>query len=65
MSDFQINVNTSLNTSAAEQKINAFLNEPRKLKVDVDINNQSTGNLAKNIEKGLKSTKIDTSAFSK
>ena len=37
----------------------------RQIKLDIDINNQNIKNISKNIEKGIKETKIDTSAITK
>lgn len=63
--DFKIQVETDLDTSKAEQKLNALLKEKRQIKLDIDINNQNIKNISKNIEKGIKNTKIDTSAITK
>lgn len=63
--DFRIQVKTDLDTSKAEQKLNALLKEKRQIKLDIDINNQNVKNISKNIEKGIKDTKIDTSAITK
>lgn len=63
--DFRIQVETDLDTSKAEQKLNALLKEKRQIKLDIDINNQNIENISKNIEKGIKNTKIDTSAITK
>lgn len=63
--DFKIQVETDLDTSKAEQKLNALLKEKRQIKLDIDINNQNIKNISKNIEKGIKDTKIDTSALTK
>lgn len=63
--DFRIQVETDLDTSKAEQKLNALLKEKRQIKLDIDINNQNIKNISKNIEKGIKDTKIDTSALTK
>lgn len=63
--DFRIQVETDLDTSKAEQKLNALLKEKRQIKLDIDINNQNVKNISKNIEKGIKDTKIDTSAITK
>lgn len=63
--DFRIQVETDLDTSKAEQKLNALLKEKRQIKLDIDINNQNIKNISKNIEKGIKDTKIDTSAITK
>ena len=63
--DFKIQVETDLDTSKAEQKLNALLKEKRQIKLDIDINNQNVKNISKNIEKGIKDTRIDTSAITK
>lgn len=63
--DFRIQVETDLDTSKAEQKLNTLLKEKRQIKLDIDINNQNIKNISKNIEKGIKDTKIDTSAITK
>lgn len=63
--DFRIQVEADLDTSKAEQKLNALLKEKRQIKLDIDINNQNIKNISKNIEKGIKDTKIDTSAITK
>lgn len=63
--DFRIQVETDLDTAKAEQKLNALLKEKRQIKLDIDINNQNVKNISKNIEKGIKDTKIDTSAITK
>lgn len=63
--DFRIQVETDLDTAKAEQKLNALLKEKRQIKLDIDINNQNIKNISKNIEKGIKNTKIDTSAITK
>lgn len=63
--DFRIQVETDLDTAKAEQKLNALLKEKRQIKLDIDINNQNIENISKNIEKGIKNTKIDTSAITK
>ena len=39
--DFRIQVETDLDTSKAEQKLNALLKEKRQIKLDIDINNQN------------------------
>ena len=64
--DFKINIDADLNTADAEQKLNALLNEKRKLKIDVEVNGQNTAKkLKQNIESGLKNVKIDTSVMGK
>ena len=50
--DFRIQVETDLDTSKAEQKLNALLKEKRQIKLDIDINNQNNKKyLLKNIRK--------------
>lgn len=64
--DFKINIDAELNTEEAEQKLNALLNEKRKITLDVEVSGQDTAKkLKQNIENGLKNVKIDTSAMSK
>lgn len=63
MSDFEINVKADLDTSEAEEKLNALTKEQRKIKLDVEVNQDSTKKLTSNIEKGLSSTKLDTSSI--
>ena len=63
MSDFEINVKADLDTSAAEEKLNALTKEQRKIKLDVEVNQDSAKKLTSNIEKGLSSTKLDTSSI--
>ena len=38
MSDFEINVKADLDTSEAEEKLNALTKEQRKIKLDVEVN---------------------------
>ena len=64
--DFKINIDAELNTEEAEQKLNALLNEKRKITLDVEVSGQDTAKkLKQNIENGLKNVKIDTSAMGK
>lgn len=63
--DFKAKVTAELDTAEAESKLNAFLNEKRKLKIDVEVNQDSAKKMASSIEKGIKDTKIDTSGISK
>lgn len=63
--DFRAKVTSELDTAEAESKLNAFLNEKRKLKIDVEVNQDSAKKMASSIEKGIKDTKIDTSGISK
>ena len=41
------------------------LNKERKVKIDVEVTQDSAKKLTSNIEKGIKSTRIDTSSISK
>ena len=59
MSDFEINVKADLDTSAAEEKLNALTKEQRKIKLDVEVNQDSAKKMASSIEKGIKDTKIN------
>ena len=63
--DFVAKVTAELDTAAAEGKLNEFLNKERKVKIDVEVTQASAKKLTSNIEKGIKSTKIDTSSISK
>lgn len=63
--DFRAKVTAELDTAEAESKLNAFLNEKRKLKIDVEVNQDPAKKMASSIEKGIKDTKIDTSGISK
>lgn len=63
--DFRAKVTAEVDTAEAESKLNAFLNEKRKLKIDVEVNQDSAKKMASSIEKGIKDTKIDTSGISK
>lgn len=63
MSDFEINVKADLDTSEAEEKLNALTKEQRKIKLDVEVNQDSAKKLTSNIKKGLSSTKLDTSSI--
>ena len=63
--DFRAKVTAELDTAEAEGKLNAFLNQNNKLKIDVELNQDSAKKLSSSIEKGIKQTKIDTSSISK
>ena len=63
MADFEINVKANLDTSEAEEKLNALTKEQRRIKLDVEVNQDSAKKLTSNIEKGLSSTKLDTSSI--
>ena len=63
--DFKIQVEANLDTSKAEKKLADLTKDKKIIKLDIDINNQNLNNLQKNIEKGIKNTKINTSAITK
>lgn len=63
--DFRAKVTAELDTAAAESKLEAFLNKNNKLKIDVELNQDSAKKMTSSIEKGLKQTKLDTSSLSK
>ncbi|MDY4000385.1 MAG: phage tail tape measure protein [Blautia sp.] len=66
--DFRVNVQADLDASEAEQKLNKLINEPRKIKVSLEIDKSATEqakDLVKSIERGLKSTKLDTGEMAK
>ena len=63
--DFIAKVTAELDTATAEGKLNEFLNKERKIKIDVEVNQDSTQKLASSIERGIKNTKLDTSSISK
>lgn len=63
MSDFNVGVDINLNSAEAEAKLDALTKEKRTVKIDVEVNQDSTKKLISNIEKGLSSTKIDTSSI--
>lgn len=62
--DFEVKVTADLDTSEAESKLESFLNQNKKLKIDVELNQDSAKKLSSSIEKGVKKTKIDTSSIS-
>lgn len=63
--DFKIQVEADLDTSKAEKKLADLTKDKKTIKLDIDIKNQNLNSLQKNIEKGIKNTKIDTSAITK
>lgn len=63
--DFRAKVTAELDTAAAESKLEEFLNKNNKLKIDVELNQDSAKKMTSSIEKGLKQTKLDTSSLSK
>lgn len=66
--DFRVNVQADLDASEAEQKLNKLINEPRKIKVSLEIDKSAemqAKDLVKGIERGLKSTKLDTGGMAK
>ena len=64
MSDFIARVVAELDTQEAQAQLQSFLNEKNKLKIDVELNQDSAQKLSASIEKGIKKTKIDTSSIS-
>ena len=64
MSDFIARVVAELDTQEAQAQLQSFLNEKNKLKIDVELNQDSAQKLSSSIEKGIKKTKIDTSSIS-
>lgn len=65
MSDFIARVVAELDTQEAQAQLQSFLNEKNKLKIDVELNQDSAQKLSSSLEKGIKQTKIDTSSISK
>lgn len=63
--DFQVKITADLDTSDAEQKLNDLINNKNKLKIDVELNQNSAKKLSSDIEKGVKQTRLDTSSISK
>lgn len=63
--DFQVKITADLDTSEAEQKLNNLINDKNKLKIDVELNQNSAKKLSSDIEKGVKQTRLDTSFISK
>lgn len=63
--DFQVKITADLDTSEAEQKLNNLINDKNKLKIDVELNQNSAKKLSSDIEKGVKQTRLDTSSISK
>lgn len=61
--DFKAKITAELDTAEAEGKLNAFLNKKNKLKIDVEVNQDSAKKLSSSIEKGIKNTKLDTSSI--
>ena len=61
--DFRAKITAELDTAEAENKLNAFLNKKNKLKIDVEVNQDSAKKLSSNIEKGIRQTKLDTSSI--
>ena len=62
---FQVKITADLDTSDAEQKLNDLINNKNKLKIDVELNQNSAKKLSSDIEKGVKQTRLDTSSISK
>lgn len=65
MSDFLAQVMAQLDTTQAEKQLNDFTGKQRKVKIDVEVNQDSAKKLTSSIEKGLNTTKIDTSNLSR
>ena len=61
--DFRAKITAELDTAEAENKLNAFLNKKNKLKIDVEVNQDSAKKLSSSIEKGIRQTKLDTSSI--
>lgn len=61
--DFKAKITAELDTAEAEGKLNAFLNKKNKLKIDVEVNQDSAKKLSSSIEKGIRNTKLDTSSI--
>ena len=61
--DFRAKITAELDTAEAENKLNAFLNKKNKLKIDVEVNQDSAKKLSSSIEKGIRQTKFDTSSI--
>ncbi len=61
MSDFIAQVTAQLDAAQAEKQLNDFVNQKRKVKIDVEVNQDSAKKMASSVEKGLNATKIDTS----
>ena len=59
MSDFIARVVAELDTQEAQAQLQSFLNEKNKLKIDVELNQDSAQKLSSSLEKGIKKTKID------
>lgn len=51
--DFQVKITADLDTSEAEQKLNNLINDKNKLKIDVELNQNSAKKLSSDIEKGV------------
>lgn len=62
--DFRAKVTAELDTAEAEGKLQKFLNEKNKLKIDVELNQNSVKKLSSDIENGVKQTRLDTSFIS-
>lgn len=61
--DFRAKITAELDTAEAENKLNAFLNKKNKLKIDVEVNQDSAKKLGSSIERGIRQTKLDTSSI--
>lgn len=65
MNDFIAQVIAQLDTAPAEKQLNDFTGKQRKVKIDVEVNQDSAKKMASSVEKGLNTTKIDTSNLSR
>lgn len=65
MSEFSTLINAELNLQKVETQLKELNNKKIELEVELKSNKDEAKILASNIEKGLKNTKIDTSAISK
>lgn len=61
--DFRAKITAELDTAEAENKLEAFLNKKNKLKIDVEVNQDSAKKLGSSIERGIRQTKFDTSSI--
>lgn len=64
MSDFVMQIGADLDLSKVQEQLDSIKNQKVTLNVEIK-GNDDAHNLAKSIEKGLKTTKIDTSGLSK
>ena len=65
MADYNIDIEAKLSGfEKAEAELNSFLKEKRKVEIDVEVGQNTSQKLVKNIEQSLKNTKINTSKLS-